>query len=90
MFELNCIWKLEHDWNSCHRHSIGAGIKSIKSSIHTFPSAELPTFQVGNGNLQLKFSADQGKIIYGNSKSKVCNLTNIKLLLLFNAEVLKS
>ncbi|XP_022991108.1 probable alpha-mannosidase At5g13980 isoform X2 [Cucurbita maxima] len=51
-----------------------AGVKSIKSSIHTFPSAELPTFQVGNGNLQLKFSVDQGKIVYGNSKSKVDEL----------------
>ena len=49
----------------------GAGVNSIKSSVHTFPSGDISTFQVGNGNLQLKFSADQGKIVYGNSKRSV-------------------
>ncbi|XP_022939163.1 probable alpha-mannosidase At5g13980 [Cucurbita moschata] len=53
-----------------------AGVNSIKSSIHTFPSGDISTFQVGNGNLQLKFSADQGKIVYGNSKSLVDELVD--------------
>lgn len=74
----------------CHCHFFGAGVNAIKSSIHTFPSAEISTFQVGNRNLQLKFSSEQGKIIYGNSKNSVCSLTNAKFSLLFNAEVLKS
>lgn len=68
-------------WNTgtyvIHCYFFDAGVNSIKSSIHIFPSAELSTFQVGNGDLQLKFSSDQGKIIYGNSKSSVCNLANI-------------
>ncbi|XP_022141414.1 probable alpha-mannosidase At5g13980 [Momordica charantia] len=51
-----------------------AGGNSIKSSIHTFQSSEISTFQVGSGNLQLKFSADQGKVIYGNNKSLVNEL----------------
>ncbi|CAK9311483.1 unnamed protein product [Citrullus colocynthis] len=53
-----------------------AGVNAIKSSIHTFPSAEISTFQVGNRNLQLKFSSEQGKIIYGNSKNSVDELVD--------------
>ncbi|XP_023550350.1 probable alpha-mannosidase At5g13980 isoform X1 [Cucurbita pepo subsp. pepo] len=56
--------------------STRAGVNSIKSSVHTFPSGDISTFQVGNGNLQLKFSADQGKIVYGNSKRSVDELVD--------------
>ncbi|KAK9272279.1 hypothetical protein L1049_002650 [Liquidambar formosana] len=49
-----------------------AGSGSNRSSVHTFQRSEKSTVEVGNGNLKLTFSADQGKLTnYVNSKSSV-------------------
>lgn len=48
----------------------GAG--STKSTIHTFKSSEISSFEVGQGNLKLIFSAPEGNSIgYTNSKNHV-------------------
>ncbi|XP_062010431.1 probable alpha-mannosidase At5g13980 isoform X2 [Rosa rugosa] len=50
----------------------GAGASSTRSSVYTFQSREKSTIEVGQGNVKLSFSTDQGKMTnYVNSRSLV-------------------
>jgi alpha-mannosidase len=50
------------------------GASSTRSSVYTFHRREESTVEVGQGNLKLTFSTDQGKMInYVNGRSLVCN-----------------
>ncbi|KAJ7971780.1 Alpha-mannosidase [Quillaja saponaria] len=45
---------------------------STRSSVHTYHGSEKPTIEVGQGNLKLAFSTNQGKLTnYVNSRSSV-------------------
>ena len=52
---------------------LGTGVSSTRSSVYTFQSGEKSTIEVGQGNVKLSFSTDQGKMInYVNHRSLVC------------------
>lgn len=49
------------------------GASTTRSSVYTIQSKEKSTIEVGQGNVKLTFSTDEGKMInYVNSRSLVC------------------
>ena len=69
---LNCFYLLV----------VGTG--STRSSVHRFQNSKKYTVEVGQGNLKLTFSTDQGKMInYVNSRSLVCKVPDSSIIICY-------
>lgn len=54
---------------------MNAGASSARSSVCTYQRGENSTMEVGQGNLRLSFSVEEGKLThYKNTRNLVCNV----------------